>query len=314
MKFSRQQHFETLLAELTSGSLKALARCISLVENEIDGFEELLMRLSPVQDIPVIGITGPPGSGKSTLLNGIAGHIAHQNKKVAIIAVDPTSPFHHGSLLGDRLRLSALFNHPGVYIRSLAARGALGGLSSKTFEVVDIIRSAGFDYIFIETVGVGQTEVEIASLADTTVLVLVPESGDDIQALKAGIMEIADIFVVNKSDRPGAVELANTIRRNMHTHQKYSWYPPVIQTIGIHNEGVQQLLTSIEDHKRAVSPSLRLPLLLEKCLQVIRNKKMRSVNRLLLEKELEKAVKTEGFNLYKFAEKYGSENDAGNYR
>src|ERR1035437_8896131 len=168
---------------------KTLARTISLVENEADGFEKILESLRPA-DIPVIGFTGPPGAGKSTLLNAVIGHLLDSGKKIGLILIDPSSPFNLVALLGDRLRMTAHFNNPNLFIRSLASRGSLGGLSDKIIEIVEVMRSYPFDYMFIETVGVGQSEVEIAGLADTTVLVLVPECGDSIQAMKAGLMEI----------------------------------------------------------------------------------------------------------------------------
>ncbi len=200
-----------LLEEFKQGDKKALARAITIVENELEGHEEILTTLKQ-KDIPLIGITGPPGAGKSTLINAVVSHLTAQNKKVGILAIDPTSPFNYGSLLGDRLRMADHFNNENVFIRSLATRGALGGLSAKTIEISDVMRAFDFDYVFVETVGVGQSEVEIVGLADITVLVLVPEAGDEVQTLKSGIMEIADIFVVNKADRDGA----NTFLSNLH--------------------------------------------------------------------------------------------------
>jgi LAO/AO transport system kinase len=197
-----------LLHQIKSGDYKSLARAISFVENESEGYEEILFALKYSSNTPVIGITGPPGAGKSTLINTLAKHFSSTGKKIAIVAIDPTSPFNYGSLLGDRLRMSELFTNPNIFIRSAATRGSLGGLSEKIIEVVDVLRNADFDYIFVETVGVGQSEVEVAGLADTTVVVFVPESGDEIQTMKSGIMEIADIFVVNKSDRDGAEQFA----------------------------------------------------------------------------------------------------------
>ena len=188
-------------------TVKALARAITRVENELTGYRELLHLLTPETGVPVTGFTGPPGAGKSTLINALVRHLRKAGKTVAVIAVDPTSPFNYGSLLGDRLRMQEHFNDEAVFIRSIATRGSLGGLSEKVIELVDLMRCAGFDHIIVETVGVGQSEVEIAGLADTTVVVLVPEAGDEIQTLKSGIMEIADVFVVNKADREGAETL-----------------------------------------------------------------------------------------------------------
>ena len=181
----------------TPDNPKALSRAITIVENELEGHNEILFSLKSNSSIPVIGITGLPGAGKSSLINTIVRHLLSKGKKIGIVAIDPTSPFNHGSLLGDRVRMNEHFNDANVFIRSIAARGSLGGLSEKTIEISDVMKAAWFDVIFIETVGVGQSEVEIAGLADTTVVVFVPEAGDEIQIMKSGIVEIADIFVIN---------------------------------------------------------------------------------------------------------------------
>ena len=183
--------WEQQLAEIKQGNQKTLARCISFIENEAPGYEELLQQL-PSAQTPIIGITGPPGAGKSTLTDALIGLLVAHEKKVAVLCVDPSSPFNLGSLLGDRIRMSEWYNNPNVFIRSLATRGSLGGLHPKIIEISDLVKSAPFDYIIIETVGVGQSEIEIAGLADATVVVLVPEAGDEVQAMKAGLMEIAE--------------------------------------------------------------------------------------------------------------------------
>jgi LAO/AO transport system kinase len=195
--------WQQLLHNLKNGDIKSLARSISLVENEVEGYETFLQSL-PVKDTGIIGITGPPGAGKSTLTDALIRAYVNDGKRVAVICIDPSSPFNLGALLGDRIRMSDWYNHPQVFIRSLASRGSVGGLNPKIIEVADTIKSACFDLIIVETVGVGQSEIEIAGIADITIVVLVPESGDEIQTMKAGLMEVADIFVVNKADRPGA--------------------------------------------------------------------------------------------------------------
>ena len=236
-----------LINQLSLGDFKALARCITIVENEYDGYEEILSHLPINHKVPIIGITGPPGAGKSTLLNAIIKQLLiTENTKIGIIVVDPSSPFHHGAILGDRIRMSEHFNHPNVFIRSLATRGSLGGLSAKTIEISDLMRSAGFDYIFIETVGVGQSEVEIAGLADCTVLVLVPEAGDEVQTIKAGIMEIADVFVVNKFDRDDANIMVKNLEELVHSNAIEKKSSPIVKTIATTNEGIDELILQIK--------------------------------------------------------------------
>jgi len=205
---------DAVLEGLTRGDTAALARAISLVENQREGFERVLAALHRKigkGGTHRIGITGPPGAGKSTLTEQLVRAYRERGLKVAVIAVDPTSPFTGGALLGDRIRMGSVSLDPGVFIRPVATRGAQGGLATTTEEVADVLEAFGFDRILIETVGVGQTELDVAATAETTVLVLVPESGDSIQTLKAGVMEIAELYVINKSDRPGADKLRQEI-------------------------------------------------------------------------------------------------------
>lgn len=281
---------------------KTLARTISLVENEADGFEKILESLRPA-NIPVIGFTGPPGAGKSTLLNAVIGHLLDSGKKIGLILIDPSSPFNLGALLGDRLRMTAHFNNPNLFIRSLASRGSLGGLSDKIIEIVEVMRSYPFDYIFIETVGVGQSEVEIAGLADTTVLVLVPEGGDSIQAMKAGLMEIGDIYVVNKSDRPEAEAMLNFLSSQLHINGKENI--PVLKTVATEGKGVNELIAAFTAAKSSSQNQERKVMLLaNKVLKIIRKNKMKGFDQKALYDDLKNACQDKGFNLYNFTKKY----------
>lgn len=290
--------------EMAKGDKKTLARAISMVENESLGSEDLLLLLKPNKSTPIVGITGPPGAGKSTLISSLVTYLLMQNKKIGILAVDPTSPFNLGSLLGDRLRMSNHFIHPNVFIRSIATRGSLGGLSSKIIEILDVMKSSDFDYIIIETVGVGQSEIEIAGIADTTVVVLVPEAGDEIQTIKSGIMEIADIFVVNKSDRAGADIFVKNLEQLVHSHQEKNWLPPVIKTIATDLMGIEQLIIEITRHQTLAVNTKRAFLLTEKAYYLIQNKRMKDINKHDLQKKIEAAINQPDFNIYSFIKNY----------
>lgn len=242
-----------LARRLSTHDRLAVARAISRVESDREDAGALLRELAPrLGHAYRVGITGPPGAGKSTITSELTKLLRTQGKTVGILAVDPTSPFTGGALLGDRIRMQEVSMDPGVYVRSMATRGSLGGLSAKAKDAADVLDAAGFDFVLFETVGVGQSELDIAKAADTTVVVLVPESGDAVQAMKSGLMEIADFFVVNKSDREGAdqaVRALTTILTFRVTHREDEWIPPVIKTAASKNEGIDRVLAEIEKHR-----------------------------------------------------------------
>ena len=298
-----------LADKIRSGDRRALSRSISLVENEASEGHRLLEMLDITGSGRVTGITGPPGAGKSTLVNALLDHYSRTEPKahIAVLAVDPTSPFTHGSLLGDRLRMSDHFDNPRIFIRSLATRGALGGLSAATVPITDLLKAAGFNYIFIETVGVGQNEVDIAKLADTTVVVFVPESGDEIQTIKSGIMEIADIFVVNKSDREGADRLVKNLVTSLHDRTPGNWSVPVVKTAAVSFQGITDLIAQIALHAQASAHSHEnFNLLHEKGLWLARNQFLKKISKSGFGEELERASREADFNIYRFVSQYFS--------
>lgn len=288
------------------GDYRSIARCISLIENEVPGYDSMLRSLPAADLHQVIGITGPPGAGKSTLVDGLIGELVKAGKKIAVLCVDPSSPFNLGALLGDRIRLSNWYNHPDVFIRSLATRGSLGGLHPSILEITSLLNACPFDYIIIETVGVGQSEVEIAGLADATVVVMVPEAGDEIQTMKAGLMEIADIFVVNKSDRPDA----DLFVKNLHLMLGPAFSSkdeeiPVVKTIASRLEGLTTLKEKIDIVlERKLTPEKRLYLLAERAYYLIQKKRMKDIRKDELRRKIAEEYNFGQFNLYSFIQQF----------
>ena len=252
-----------LINRLLKNERRAVARSISIVESSNSSSIELLKNIySNIGNAYRIGITGPPGSGKSTITNQLTKYYRRQNIKVGIIAVDPTSPFTGGALLGDRVRMSEIGQDEGVFIRSMATRGSLGGLSKRAIDAADVLDAAGYNIIIFETVGVGQSELDIAEAADTTVVVLVPESGDAVQAMKAGLMEIADMFIMNKSDRPGSQQAVASLQTilMMRDHDEKSWMINIIKSIASQNQGIDEIAKEIKNHKEYLTSNKLLSL------------------------------------------------------
>jgi LAO/AO transport system kinase len=242
---------QSLVSRLREGDPRALARTISTVENREPGWAELLKALFPhTGKARILGLTGSPGAGKSTLVDQLAKHYRRQHQTVGIIAVDPTSPYSGGAILGDRIRMQDHHADPGIYIRSMATRGALGGLARTTADVATVLDASGRDLVMIETVGVGQDEIDIVRLAGTTIVILVPGMGDDVQTIKAGIMEIADIFVINKSDREGAERVEREVRAMQSLEIRSDrWSPPIVKTVASEGQGVEELAAAIAQYE-----------------------------------------------------------------
>ena len=238
-----------LIEQMLTGSRLAMSRVLSRIENDREHSAEVLKAISGrVGSALRVGFTGPPGAGKSSLVTSYVKLLRAAGKQVGVIAVDPTSPFSGGALLGDRVRMNSISLDQGVFVRSLATRGDMGGLAAAAGDMADVMDACGYEYILFETVGVGQSELEIAQYADTTVVVLVPESGDTIQGMKAGLMEIADVLVINKADREGAERFAADLRSAMHLKHWEGWTPPTVMTVAIQDKGIAEFQEQVQRH------------------------------------------------------------------
>jgi len=297
--------WQQLLQQIQAGDIKALARTISMIENEYGDYEDLLCILPGSHHAKIIGITGPPGAGKSTLVDGLVGELIKNDKKVAVLCVDPSSPFNMGAVLGDRIRMSQWYTNTNVFIRSLASRGSMGGLHPKIIEITEVVKAAGYDYIVLETVGVGQSEIDIAGLADITVVVVVPESGDEIQTMKAGLMEIADIFVVNKSDRPDADAFVKNLGLMLApTFSSHKAEVPIIKTVASEGAGIKELSEILEKHEPIENINeKKLWLLTDKVYLLLQQERMKNLKKVVIRQQIESMMsKGENFNLYQIVQ------------
>ncbi len=294
---------EDLLEEIQKGNMKALARAISLVENDSATHDELL-RLLPFSEKKIIGITGAPGSGKSTLTDALINEMVNQGKKVGVLCIDPSSPFNRGALLGDRIRMSEWYTNPNVFIRSLASKGSLGGLHPKIIEITEVMKAACFDYIIVETVGVGQSEIDIAGLADVTSVVLVPESGDIVQTMKAGVMEIADVFIINKSDRPDADAFYNNMKQMLQPRHGQHHDIPIFKTTATKREGISEWFDYISKFEHRGGDGMKSELVLQKVLTLISTHKLKEIDKQVLKERIEKLQAQKGLNIYRLAAEY----------
>lgn len=289
-----------IILGIKSGDFRSIARAITIVENDLPTSKELLQSLNQATRTKVIGVTGSPGSGKSTLVNCLVSEYVDEGRKVAVVAVDPTSPFTKGSLLGDRIRMSKHFNTDNVFIRSLATRGFLGGLSKKAIQIVDILASSKFDVVIVETVGVGQSEIDIVALSDQTILVLAPDGGDDIQHVKSGIMEIASLYVVNKSDRDGAEKYSYALQATL---REQEIEVPVFNTNAAVGTGVSEIYQWI-NHNQNSEKKINLAMLAEKAITIISQLSLESLDKSAIMLDLSILLKQPHFNIYTYCLNY----------